>query len=227
MQRHFKAVTLMMALASPLIAAPAFAADPTILTLGATGHASGTPTLLTATLTIQADAGTAAEAQSRVNALASGVRRDNHDDSGVRVSFRDYDVSQVQENNSRTHWSARQTLVLTGTDGERVLKFVSTLQSRGLALSSVVWSLDDETRQKLEKQARTDALKKLRQDAVDAAEALGLHVESFKAVHLDQRVEPRPVMMMARMASAPAPQRSSDDAEDVTVSVRGEVRLAP
>ncbi|GBR31727.1 SIMPL domain-containing protein [Kozakia baliensis] len=214
-----------LALVSTAGIGTAQAADPTTLTLSATGHAHGTPTLLTANLTAQSNAATAAEAQVRVNALTSAASKKAASIEGLHLSLRDYNVEQSETRNGQTRWTARQTLVLSGTNAEKLLQLTSAYQAQGLALSNLSWSLDPATREKLERQARTDALHRLKQDADDSAAALGLHVSGFRTIHLDPQYIRPPIVMMARMA-ADAPQRSADDAEDVSITARAEVYLS-
>ncbi|MCQ9155055.1 SIMPL domain-containing protein [Acidomonas methanolica] len=198
----------------------------TLLHLNATGRASAAPSLLTATFSAEASGADAAAAQARVNALTQQAEKRAAQIPSLKLLAQDYNVVQDGTKPAKPHWTASQTLSLSGTDSVAVLKLAGTMQADGLLLNDLRWSLDPQTRDALLRQAREDALRRLQADAADAAHTLGLHFKRFRTVHLVAPTEPRPMMMMTRMAAISAPQRS-EEPQDVSIMATGEAILQP
>lgn len=220
-----KRICALAALALPLTAQ----ADPdrTHLTLSATGHASGTPSIITAIFNMQKMALTPAAAQSQLNALADKSGEAAGNASSVKLSFRDYDTWQEEKKDGSKQWGARQKLVLTGHDSKALLDVVGRLQRLDLALDGLSWSMAPAERRKLEQDAQTDALNQIKSDAEHIAQTLGMHVGPFHKIDVTGRYTPIPSMTMLRAASSSVPQRSDDDAQDVSVQVTANLYLTP
>lgn len=194
----------------------------TTLYLSATGKAQATPTLLTANMTLQAEASDAAAAQAQVNAMSQRVTKEAAG-SSVHLSVQDYSVAQSENKAGATHWLAQQTIVISGKEAEPLLKLTAKYQSEGAALSGLSWSLDDATHDALMRDARADALHHLQADAQQTAQVMGMHVQRYKTIRVETPYTPRP-MMMARMAAAP---QRTDDAQTVSVTISADVILTP
>jgi uncharacterized protein YggE len=212
-------------LASLATGAQAQPASPTVLKLAETASVMVPPDELAASLRAEAIAGTAAEAQARVNgAIADGLARSKAV-GGVDVSTGGYSVYRVgpNSNTDRTErWQAGQSLELKSKDGAPLLKLVGELQKAGLAVQSLGWRLSPEAARKARSEATRQALAGLRGRADEAAGQIGLVFDRFQEVRIDsQRPSPiAPRMMSARAKSDAAPP--SAEAEDVPVSATAE-----
>ncbi|GBQ33319.1 SIMPL domain-containing protein [Gluconacetobacter sacchari] len=191
----------------------------TELTLSGTGTVHAAPDRLTATLFAEAGAASAAAAQARVNALANTAIDAAKAAGGLTTVTEDYST-QPNEGGKGPAWTARQTVRLTGADGAALLALVGQLQAKGLALSSLDWSLSDDLRQSLTRRAEAAALTDARQRADAAAKVLGLKITSIRSITLSDRGGPRPMpmMMMARAASAPVAPGAPAEQQDVSAS---------
>ncbi len=228
--------SLAPALASLLLVTQA-AAQPappviqTVLKLAETATVTIRPDELTASLSAEIVAGSAAEAQSRVNkAMADALARAKAV-SDVAVSTGRYAVYRVGPGpNEKSgaekaeRWQASQSLELKSHDGGALLKLVGELQKSGLAVGSLAWRLSPEAARKARAEATRLALAGLRGRADDAAAQIGMAFEGFKEIRLDndRPVPFAPRMMSAAMSGGGAAAPPSAEAEDVSVSATAE-----
>lgn len=102
------------------------------------------------------------------------------------------------------------------------------MQNDGLPLDALNWSLNAATRHRLEQEAQSQALNTIKSDAEHIAETVGMHVGAFHTISIGGRFTPPYVgVSMMRMAAPNMPQRSDDDAQEVTVQVTAEIHLTP
>ncbi|UYH51110.1 SIMPL domain-containing protein [Candidatus Kirkpatrickella diaphorinae] len=224
----FRRFCALAALATPLAAQAA--PEKTMLTLSATGHARAKPTIMTAIFAMQDTGASPAEAQSLLNDRAARVSKLAKNAAHVAFSFQDYDTWQEEKKDGRKEWGARQKLVLTGQEShsQALLALTGKLQNDGLPLDALNWSLDAATRHRLEQEAQSQALTTIKSDAQHIAETVGMHVGAFHTINIGGRVSPPYVgVSMMRMAAPNMPQRSDDDAQEVTVQVTAEIYLTP
>jgi uncharacterized protein YggE len=208
--------------------APGALAQPaplTVLKLAETATVKVAPDELAASLRAEAIAGTAAEAQARVNAsIADGLARSKAVAS-VEVSTGGYSVYRMGPNSStdRTErWQAGQSLELKGKDGTPLLKLVGDLKKSGLAVQALGWRLSPDAARRARSEATRQALAGLRGRADEAAGQIGLTFDRFQEVRIDsQRPSPIAPRMMSAMAKSDAPPPSAE-AEDVLVSATAE-----
>ncbi|MBS1030520.1 SIMPL domain-containing protein [Gluconobacter cerinus] len=233
MKRLFRLATP-LAVLSLAICCQARATEPqttgTELDFTVTGEAHAAPTLLTVRLFGRADSASAIEAQKTLNAhmaeamkMASGV-------SGIEAQAGSYSLSDQIPEHGPTRWTARQDLSLSGKDAVSLLDLSGKLQSHGLMMDGLDWSLDSETRETLLRQARTQALQKVRQEADESARTLGLHVVRLKQVRVSSMEPgPRPVMLMAARAASDSftPPQGTPQEQTLRVTVSVEAELAP
>jgi len=198
----------------------------TVLRLAETATVMTHPDQLESTLRAEATAGTAAEAQRRVNvAVAEALDRAKRT-AGVSAATGTYSVwrTGATPQDRSDHWQAGQSLVLKSHDGVVLLTLVGELQQKGLALSGLSWQLSPETEKQARAEATRQALAALRGRVDEAASLLGLRFDSFKEVRLDG-IRPPPVMPRAMMAAAPMGGGSpppSAEAEDIAVTATAE-----
>lgn len=200
----------------------------TLLDFMVVGKAQTTPTELTARLSLSSEGASASVAQKDVNQRMAAAMKRAAAETGVEARAGGYSIDDITPEHGPRKWVARQELTVTGKDAVRVLALVGQLQSDNLMLEGLDWSIDDATREGLVQQARTEALKKARQQAEESAQTLGLRLVRLEEIRISEREPgPRPFMMMAaRKVDAAPPQRSADtQTVEVTVSVKAE--LAP
>ncbi|WP_168194362.1 SIMPL domain-containing protein [Formicincola oecophyllae] len=199
----------------------------TTLSYTTTGHAKAMPTRLTIRLTAQQSAPTPADAQTALNKQMETAMQTAGGHKGITALAENYTLSDQTPDKSQTsRWVANQSMSLTGNDSHALLGLAEKLQKQGLGIDDMNWSLTDSAREKLEDQAREQALTKVRPTAESDARMLGLHLFKLESVRVGPGPMPpvfaRPMMMMAARANAaPAPQTSpSEQTVEVTVRVR-------
>jgi predicted secreted protein len=219
-----------IALLMPLLFAVPARAE-TILKLAETATVMVAPDELDGELRAIAVTSTAAEAQSRVNAMIAAALASAKDAQGVQVSTGAYTVWRNFENKSdkTERWQASQAILLKGGDGAAVLKVVGALQADGLAVSRLDWQLAPETARRARATATESAIRNLRARADAAATLLDLTFGEFREVRLDnvrpQAPLPRAMLAAAAPASASAPPPSAEP-EEVEVSATAEADIA-
>ncbi|MXV37036.1 MULTISPECIES: SIMPL domain-containing protein [unclassified Saccharibacter] len=214
--------------------APVMSLHETVLTFTTHGEAKAVPNLLTIHFTARAQSTSPATAQKRLNQIVSTAVNSLKNDGGATLHAGNYSLSQEYSEHPPHRWNATQTLTLKGNDSGHLLTLAEALQSQGLALDDMDWSLDPQTQQTLEAQARTAALKKIRQQADSDASALGLRVVGIERVQVGAGPLPEPrfglgapaPMLMSARSAGPAPQ-STPEEQTISVSASAHIRLAP
>lgn len=221
-----------MAFSPVVLLSPVQAADmqqnTTQLDFSVSAKAQAAPTELTARLTVRAESPSASAAQKDVNTRMTAAMKLISGHEGIVAKAGGYSIYENTPEHAPKSWTARQELELSGQDSVRLLDLAGRLQSDSLMLEGLDWSLDDATRDRLVQEARTKALKQVRQQAEESAQTLGLHLVRLKEVRVaSQEPGPRPVMLMgARMADSAPPQRSPDE-QTIRVTAYVQAELAP
>lgn len=195
-----------------------------------TGEAHAAPTLLTVRLFGRADSTSAIEAQKTLNAHMADAMKMASGQAGIEAQAGSYSLSDQTPEHGPTRWTARQDLSLSGKEAVALLDLSGKLQSHGLMMDGLEWSLDSETRETLLAQARTQALQKVRKEAEESARTLGLHVVRLKQVRVSSMEPgPRPVMLMAARASGDSftPPQGTPQEQTLRVTVSVQAELAP
>jgi predicted secreted protein len=224
------------AAAAVLVAASARAQSPalpphpfTMLQLTAQATVARVPDRLTARLAAQATAANPAAAQRSVNQQTAEATQAAHDAAGITLRTLGYNVRPADS--PRKQWVAEQELELATNDAAQapaLLDLVGQLQGRGLAVSDLAWSLSPAAQRDAEAAATGAALQDLQQRAAAAAAALGMHVDRFVTVRLNQGLHPPgPLMARAAVAMAAPPPEATQSPQEVTITVFGEAALAP
>ncbi|MDF7673768.1 SIMPL domain-containing protein [Acetobacteraceae bacterium ESL0709] len=195
------------------------------------GEAHAKPTKLTIEFIAQKDSASPTDAQMKLNQLVDNAMKTTSDQTDIKTSAGNYSISQEYSQKGPTHWSARQTIKISGTDSQKLLSYTEKLQKLGLNVDNFIWSLDPQTHQKLEQEARSDALKKVRAQAESDAHDLGLKFIRLEGVivhtgGMPDHPGPHPMMLMARASDAagPQPQTTPED-QSVTVTVMAKAQL--
>ncbi len=223
---HRRLLILGAALATlPALAAAQPAAHPieTTLHLSETAEVSRAPDEVVATLRAEARAPSAAAAQEAVNrAIAAAVTRAQATAS-VRVSTGGYWTGRQEEGRA---WQAAQSVTLRGGEAPSLLDLAGALQSQGLALQSLTWTLTRDAARAAREEASRLALDALRRRADALAAQLGLAVAGLREVRVDAPDRaPRPMAAM-RASSGPAPVAVAEDVV-VPATVEAVVVLRP
>jgi predicted secreted protein len=204
------AATLLMAAA----ATPALAADNgTLLELTATAQREVGNDQVDATLYVQdnqREPGPLADRLNRaVTQALAGARAYPavQASSGSYSSWPDYDKDGKIQG-----WQGRAEVKLKSKDFVQCAQLVALLQ-KNMLLQSVDFSVAPETRKKTEQQLLPEAIAQLQATAGVAAQALGKHRVTVKALQIgDGGAMPRPMMaMMAKRTDAPASSVATPD----------------
>ncbi|QDH17042.1 SIMPL domain-containing protein [Swingsia samuiensis] len=234
MKRLFGVAASVVAVASCLSTQIARAADNnassnTELTFSVSGEVRSAPTLLTAHLFAQAQRLSAVDAQKILNATIADAMKMASKQAGIDVKAGSYSISDYTPEHGHTQWTARQNIKLSGKDAVSILDLSGKLQSHGLMLEGLDWSLDAKTRDTLTQQARTQALSKVKAQAEESAKALGLHLIRLEKVDISSFQPEQPYeMLQARVGgSAMEAPQSSPESQVVKVTVNVKAILAP
>lgn len=127
-----------------------------------------------------------------------------------------------------TVWQGSTEMVLSGRDFERITTTAGRIQ--GMAVASVVFGLSREQRERLESQARLQAIERFRVRAGEIARAFGFAGYTLREVHIDSQeqgavIRPRLMAMEARSSAADAPLPVEAGLATVQVTVNGSVQL--
>lgn len=201
-------VTLALAVLAPPAAAPAraqpapaaaaapAAAEGTLLRLAETVELRRAPDEITATLRVEARAGSAAAAQSQANAAMERALQAAQAVPELRASTGRYYAGRLEEGRQ---WQASQGLILRGSEPARLLELAGTLQGQGLVLEGIGWSLSEPQRREALAEAEREAIARLRARAETLAGQLCQGVAAIRELQVETegRLPPRPMMAMA------------------------------
>ncbi|MBO1081410.1 SIMPL domain-containing protein [Roseomonas haemaphysalidis] len=201
---------------TPPAATTTTAPGETLLRLSEAGEVSRAPNELRLDLRAEARGTEAAAVQAQVNRAVQGALERAKAVSGVRASTTGYWTNR--EGPPNRAWVASQRIALRGSDPAPLLELAGALQSQGLALDNMSWTLSREETQAARQQAGKLAIDQLRARAAAVAEQLGMEVAGIRQISLDAPEPPMPRMAMAMRAEArPAPPPAAAP-EDVTVT---------
>ncbi|NHN85982.1 DUF541 domain-containing protein [Acetobacter musti] len=209
--------------AIPAVASPDSSDDGTKLHISGSGSAEASPDLIIATLTARSEASSAVRAQSETNEMMHKAMMMAQQVGNISSSAGSYFVSQTSPaNNMPKNWEARQTISIKSKNADTLLPLVGRLQSSGLLLEGIDWSLSDDHRKVLTLDAEKLATQDMLRRADGIASALSMKVATIVDVTVDEAMYPRPVMFMAKAAAAPM---STPDSQKVTATVRATIIL--
>lgn len=217
-----------LGLSHALAASTAAESGSTTLSFSVTDDVRVPATRLTVRLYARADNVSPIEAQKSLNARIAAAMKLASGHDGVEVRASSYNTYEETPEHGRARWIARQDVMLSGKEADRILDLAGSLQAQGLVLEGTDWSLDPATRTQSLKKAREDALAKVRGQAEESAKVLGLRLVRLKDVRINTDfVGVRPQMALMSMArSAPAePPQSGPEEQTVSVTVSVEAEL--
>jgi uncharacterized protein YggE len=198
---------------------------PPLLRLAETATIALQPTLLVADLVANSSSISAVTTQRRVNDLMAQANHLAGKVAGIVAVFQDYSTDFVDRADGvPAHWEASQTLEIRGQSGEAVLGLVGQLQALGLSVGNLGWQVPQDQADAAGRKARLQALAALRQEALAAAQILGLSVQGYQSVDLTGG--PSPILSPAPMQmAAMAPPLASANSQDISATVSAEVIL--
>ena len=134
-----------------------------------------------------------------------------------------------------TGWQGTAELTLSGSAMDRIADLAAKLvpsagSSQGLVVAEVEPRLSDASRDRLEREARAQAIERFRNQAGEMARQFGYTRYVLREVSVSgaQGGGPRPRLLMAAMsAAAPGPIPVEQGWSEVSVSVSGSVQLLP
>ena len=208
----------------------------TLLSFSVSDEAKAKADTLSIRFSAKTEGGSPTSTQQQLNQLVSSAMALLKDQSDVKSTADSYTVGEEYGPHNRKSWVARQSLTLSSQNRDGLLALAEKLQKLGLGIDDMQWTLNPETREKLEQQARLGALRKLRQQAEEDATALGQTLLGLERVriggHGPDGFEPHPpfgappMLMMAEARSASAPPESTAEMQSVRVTVSAQARLA-
>lgn len=221
------------ALAQPVPAGPlpdraadGAAATPgqTVLRLSETGEVTRAPDELRLDLRAEARGNAAAAVQAQVNRAVQAALERARAVEGVRPTTTGYWTDR--EGTGNRTWVASQRIALRGTAPAALLDLAGTLQSQGLLLDGMTWTVSRAETQAARQEAGRMAIEQLRQRAAAVAEQLGMEVAAIRSLNLDAPEQPMPRMAMAmRAPAAPPPPASAPEEVTISTTATAEVVL--
>ena len=144
----------------------------------------------------------------------------------MRFSAGFYQVSETAAPDTR--WQAQQTITLTALDDtDALLRLLATLQHQNLVTDDISWTLAADAEASLRQQAIQLALKSLQDQAAADAHSLGLKVDRYVTITVDDDAPIAGPMRMRMMAAALAPTVDRPDDARIEASVHADVILSP
>jgi predicted secreted protein len=249
-------------LASTMIAAAALVAMPTIthadaaeiayfkdvsvINLDAEARRVVTQDRVQVNLAIEAEGKTAAEVQNAINTKMTAALAKANAVQGVKVSTGYYNVYKTYEGEPPNQpkpltaaerekyaiWRGQQTLVLDGSDKDKVLKLSGDLQASNFAMQGMNFYLSREASDRIKDELIAEALNNVKARAQKVATQLALPKVHLARINIGSNGGYQPPMMMRAMAmkgaeaadmSAPVGQAGESE---VTLNVSVEVHLS-
>jgi uncharacterized protein YggE len=225
MRRIFAPLLFMALLASP-------AAAQTVVSLAATGTVQVPPDQMTASLTVQANAASAAAAQKQVNITMAKALTESRAAAQVTATTAGYNVQDTSAKQNGTQFQATQELDLTipaagGAAPDNFTALLGRLQGQGLLLNGLDGGLSAAGRAQAQNTAIAGAIHGVQDQAALVAKTLGQHAGIMKTLNVSlDNPGPMPMRMMAMASAAPPPQAAPGPVT-VTASVSAEIALTP
>lgn len=211
-----------------LAAAPAAAADPTLVHLSETAERAVGNDRYVAMLEARAEAATAAAAQAGLNQRMAEALDLSEAATGIEIVTRGYNVREDRRDDAATRWIATQGLRLETSSEDDLLSLVGRLQAMDLGLRGLGGELSRDGRLAVRNALIREAIAALDARAAVVADALGLNRAGWEQVTVDGAgPEPRPMMMAEARTADATPPSLREATTTVRVVVAGTARLVP
>jgi len=210
----------------------------TVLNLSATERTTVQQDLLTATLRYEVKGKDAKALQDEINKTMEKALDTAREYDDVKVSTQQYYVYPYDprpkdgNGNRRREWRGSQSLELKGKDAEALLELTGKLQSMGLTMGGLGYSVSPELMEETRDSLLEDALEKLNAKAERTAKALGKSKSELRSINIDTGgYNPQPMMRAMAMDSAESASVSTPVAapgeSDITLTVSATALLKP
>ena len=235
LQRNMTAIMVVLGLVamslSPASAQAPAAGDQPVLHLSETAQRDVPRDLLHATLSVEATDSDAAKLQAEVNQRMTAALMRIKQVPNVTIDMAGYSVYRETPDKAPARWHGSQSITLTDKDFAALLGLTGALQQQGLVMQSLAPDISREARQGVEDALTNEALARLQQRADRVAATLGTKVAGFRSITVGNAAPPpvpvRFTAMTASAAAAPAPPVVEPGNATVSVTVSGDIALAP
>jgi predicted secreted protein len=164
--------------------------------------------------------------QSAINRRMAAALDRARQAEGVRVETGSYNVGQERPPNAPMRWRGSQSVILTGSDADTLLKLAGTLQSDGLSTTALGFQVSPETVRGAQEDLTAEALAALDQRAASIAGQMHLAVLRYRDLRVgNAETEGRPMPRFAATAAVAPPVAEPGEAI-VRVTVEAELLLA-
>jgi uncharacterized protein len=209
---------------------PAFgqtAPAPTVLHLTQTAESKVVRDLLRVELRVEETGPEAFVVQAAINRRMAAALARVRQVMGVAVETGSYEVGQEEPTHGPSPWRGSQSLILTGTAADTVLKLAGALQSQGLLMSSMAYEVSPETVRGAEEDLTAAALAGLAERAAAIAERLHLAVLGYRDLRVGNAETGTPPMPRFAAAMAMAAPVAAPGEAVIRLDVEAEVLLGP
>lgn len=236
LQRSMTAMVVLFGLAamtlSPACAQAPATSDQPILHLSETAQHDVPRDLLHATLSVEATDSDATKLQAGINQRMTAALARIKQVPNVTIDMAGYSVYRETPDKAPARWHGSQSVTLTDKDFAALLGLAGALQQQGLVMQNLAPDISREARQGVEDALTNEALTRLRQRADRVAATLGTKVAGFRSITVGNVSPPPPgpvrfMAMTASAAAAPTPPVVEPGNATVSVTVSGEIALAP
>lgn len=215
----------------------------TLITVSATERSAVTQDLLIATLRIEKESADPTALQADINTLMAKAVTAAKKVEDVLVSTDNYYVypydpqpavpnDKMTGETGKKTWRGGQNMTLQGTNAQSLLKLAGELQTMGLVMNGLSYTLSPVKMESVKDSLMEGALTNVKARAERAAKALGKNKTELVEISIDSGMPdyPRPMMMgmkaMDAAESMPAPVSEPGQAE-ITLTVTARALLSP
>jgi predicted secreted protein len=158
-------------------------------------------------LALERDATDPVSAQSALNEKMKGILAVATRNRGVQVETRDYETIPIRwtkPNGEISVWRAEETIGVTGTKPDQVLRLTGRLQKEGMTVVNMTYSVTSQRQRRAAKELTSEALHNLTAKATTAAKDLELKFLYWSHITIEaaNSGNPRPFPFMALQAQA-------------------------
>lgn len=199
----------------------------TVLHLNQTAERSVVRDLLRIELRAEETGADPLTVQSAINRRMAAALDRARQMQGVRVETGSYGVGEERPQTGPSRWRGSQSLILTGTDADSMLKLAGKLQSDGLVMSSLAYEASPETVRGAEEDLTAEALAALDRRAASIAGRMHLAVLRYRDLRVgNAETGPRPMPRFAGAMAMAAPVAEPGEAV-IRVTIEAELLLGP
>jgi uncharacterized protein len=198
---------------------------PTVLHLTQTAESKVVPDLLRVVLLVEEQGASPLVVQAAINRRMAAALDRARQVMGIAVETGGYSVDEEEPHHGSPRWHGSQSLILSGTSADVVLKLTGALQAQGLVVSSMQYAVSPETVRGAEEDLTAAAIAGLGERAAEIAGRLHLKVLGYRDLRVgNAETGPPPLPRFAMAMAAPAPVAAPGEAT-VRLSIEAEILL--